>query len=149
MPLFSLLRLFLSFFFFIYRYTTNKRDDKNLSQYFSSFFKKIQNVLFSIPLTPSFFFFIIYFFFIIVCPNCFVMRTPIITRYQFFFFFLFSCGVHPDRWATLCNNNKKWLKVDLRHIDEVEGSNIVDIGMDLSEFYMSVEWDILDVPAVR
>ncbi|XP_045029496.1 acetylcholine receptor subunit alpha-like isoform X1 [Daphnia magna] len=40
-------------------------------------------------------------------------------------------------------------KVDLRHIDEVEGSNIVDIGMDLSEFYMSVEWDILDVPAVR
>jgi hypothetical protein len=39
--------------------------------------------------------------------------------------------------------------VDLRHIDEVEGSNIVDIGMDLSEFYMSVEWDILEVPAVR
>ncbi|XP_046452694.1 acetylcholine receptor subunit alpha-like isoform X3 [Daphnia pulex] len=40
-------------------------------------------------------------------------------------------------------------KVDLRHLDEVEGSNIVDIGMDLSEFYMSVEWDILEVPAVR
>ena len=40
-------------------------------------------------------------------------------------------------------------QVDLRHIDEVEGSNIVDIGMDLSEFYMSVEWDILEVPAVR
>jgi nicotinic acetylcholine receptor len=39
--------------------------------------------------------------------------------------------------------------VDLRHLDEVEGSNIVDIGMDLSEFYMSVEWDILEVPAVR
>lgn len=39
--------------------------------------------------------------------------------------------------------------MDLRHIDEVEGSNIVDIGMDLSEFYMSVEWDILEVPAVR
>lgn len=40
-------------------------------------------------------------------------------------------------------------QVDLRHIDEVEGSNVVDIGMDLSEFYMSVEWDILEVPAVR
>jgi len=40
-------------------------------------------------------------------------------------------------------------QVDLRHIDEIEGSNIVEIGMDLSEFYMSVEWDILEVPAVR
>jgi len=39
--------------------------------------------------------------------------------------------------------------VDLRHIDEQENSNIVDIGVDLSEFYMSVEWDILEVPAVR
>jgi len=40
-------------------------------------------------------------------------------------------------------------KVDLRHIDEVEGSNRVEMGVDLSEFYMSVEWDILEVPAVR
>lgn len=24
-----------------------------------------------------------------------------------------------------------------------------DVGVDLSEFYMSVEWDILEVPAVR
>ncbi|KAJ9580546.1 hypothetical protein L9F63_024274, partial [Diploptera punctata] len=39
--------------------------------------------------------------------------------------------------------------VDLRHIDEVEDSNIVEIGVDLSEFYTSVEWDILEVPAVR
>lgn len=39
--------------------------------------------------------------------------------------------------------------MDLRHLDEIEGSNIVEIGMDLSEFYMSVEWDILEVPAVR
>jgi hypothetical protein len=39
--------------------------------------------------------------------------------------------------------------VDLRHIDEVQGSNVVDIGVDLSEFYTSVEWDILEVPAVR
>lgn len=41
------------------------------------------------------------------------------------------------------------MQVDLRHMDEKSGSNIVDIGVDLSEFYMSVEWDILEVPAVR
>lgn len=40
-------------------------------------------------------------------------------------------------------------QVDLRHMDEQSGSNIVDVGVDLSEFYMSVEWDILEVPAVR
>ncbi|XP_023245997.1 acetylcholine receptor subunit alpha-like isoform X7 [Copidosoma floridanum] len=40
-------------------------------------------------------------------------------------------------------------QVDLRHIDEVQGSNVIDIGVDLSEFYTSVEWDILEVPAVR
>lgn len=40
-------------------------------------------------------------------------------------------------------------KVDLRHKDEVEGTNLVQIGIDLSEFYLSVEWDILDVPAIR
>ncbi|GJQ81627.1 hypothetical protein Trydic_g8506 [Trypoxylus dichotomus] len=39
--------------------------------------------------------------------------------------------------------------VDLRHVDEVKGSNVVDIGVDLTEFYTSVEWDILEVPAVR
>ncbi|KOC69119.1 Acetylcholine receptor subunit alpha-like [Habropoda laboriosa] len=34
-------------------------------------------------------------------------------------------------------------------MDEQSGSNVVDVGVDLSEFYMSVEWDILEVPAVR
>lgn len=37
------------------------------------------------------------------------------------------------------------LKVDLRHIDELNGTNVVDVGVDLSEFYTSVEWDILEV----
>lgn len=32
---------------------------------------------------------------------------------------------------------------------EDEDSNVVPFGIDLSEFYMSVEWDILEVPAVR
>nr|BBE49556.1 nicotinic acetylcholine receptor alpha3 subunit [Nilaparvata lugens] len=40
-------------------------------------------------------------------------------------------------------------QVDLRHVDEVENSNVVEIGVDLTEFYTSVEWDILEVPAVR
>ncbi|CAL1684545.1 unnamed protein product [Lasius platythorax] len=40
-------------------------------------------------------------------------------------------------------------QVDLRHIDEAKGSNVVNVGVDLSEFYTSVEWDILEVPAVR
>ncbi|KAJ0179071.1 hypothetical protein K1T71_005846 [Dendrolimus kikuchii] len=37
--------------------------------------------------------------------------------------------------------------VDLRHIDEARGTNVVELGVDLSEFYTSVEWDILEVPA--
>ncbi|CAG7817481.1 unnamed protein product [Allacma fusca] len=40
-------------------------------------------------------------------------------------------------------------QVDLRHIDEEPGTPTVAIGVDLSEFYMSVEWDILEVPAIR
>lgn len=40
-------------------------------------------------------------------------------------------------------------QVDLRHQQEEPGSNIVVVGVDLTEFYMSVEWDILAVPAIR
>lgn len=66
-------------------------------------------------------------------------------------------------------------QVDLRHLDQVSfafdfpekstflnqsninrwwhfqvaGSNIVNIGIDLKEFYPSVEWDILEIPAGR
>ena len=39
--------------------------------------------------------------------------------------------------------------MDLRHIDEELGRPEVEIGVDLTEFYMSVEWDILEVPAIR
>ncbi|KAI4457802.1 gamma-interferon inducible lysosomal thiol reductase gilt [Holotrichia oblita] len=41
------------------------------------------------------------------------------------------------------------VQVDLKHIEQSEGSNIVKTGIDLSEFYLSVEWDILAVPATR
>ena len=39
--------------------------------------------------------------------------------------------------------------MDLKHIQQVKGTNVVDIGIDLKEFYLSVEWDILAVPATR
>lgn len=63
------------------------------------------------------------------------------------------------RWVSglflLLSSHKKFnffissFKVDLRHIDELNGTNVVEVGVDLSEFYTSVEWDILEVPAVR
>ena len=41
------------------------------------------------------------------------------------------------------------LQVDLRHKDERKDRAVVNIGIDLTEFYQSVEWDILSVPAQR
>ncbi|XP_015610090.1 acetylcholine receptor subunit beta-like 2 isoform X2 [Cephus cinctus] len=40
-------------------------------------------------------------------------------------------------------------QVDLKHMEQVAGSNLVPVGIDLSDFYLSVEWDILEVPAAR
>ncbi|XP_063383370.1 acetylcholine receptor subunit beta-like 2 isoform X2 [Cydia fagiglandana] len=40
-------------------------------------------------------------------------------------------------------------QVDLKHMDQPAGSSLVHVGIDLSEFYLSVEWDILEVPATR
>lgn len=34
-------------------------------------------------------------------------------------------------------------------MDQLPGSNIIKVGIDLTEFYLSVEWDILAVPATR
>ncbi|XP_011304082.1 acetylcholine receptor subunit alpha-L1 [Fopius arisanus] len=39
-------------------------------------------------------------------------------------------------------------QIDLKHINQ-EGGNKVDVGIDLREYYPSVEWDILGVPAER
>ena len=39
--------------------------------------------------------------------------------------------------------------MDLVHIGAAPGNNTVDYGMDLSEYYLNVEWDILSVPAER
>lgn len=62
--------------------------------------------------------------------------------FSFIFIFVFQSGTTEKCIRVV-------LQVDLRHMDEKVGSNVVDVGVDLSEFYMSVEWDILEVPAVR
>ena len=41
------------------------------------------------------------------------------------------------------------LQVDLRHINQRGGNNTIAIGMDLQEYYISTEWDVMTVPAVR
>ncbi|KAK9890652.1 hypothetical protein WA026_012011 [Henosepilachna vigintioctopunctata] len=40
-------------------------------------------------------------------------------------------------------------QIDLKHINQKVGENKVEVGMDLREYYPSVEWDILGVPAER
>lgn len=40
-------------------------------------------------------------------------------------------------------------QVDLKHMEQEAGINIVAVGIDLTDFYLSVEWDILEVPASR
>ncbi|KAH7637673.1 Acetylcholine receptor subunit alpha-like 1 [Dermatophagoides farinae] len=39
--------------------------------------------------------------------------------------------------------------IDLRHIHEKNDDPVVEMGMDLSSFYLSVEWDLMAVPARR
>ncbi|KAL3228002.1 hypothetical protein MRX96_003933 [Rhipicephalus microplus] len=39
------------------------------------------------------------------------------------------------------------LEVDLQHVKQRPGVAVVETGIDMSEFYKSVEWDILRVPA--
>ncbi|KAK6631321.1 Acetylcholine receptor subunit alpha-like 1 [Polyplax serrata] len=39
--------------------------------------------------------------------------------------------------------------IDLRHISQTPDSDTIDMGIDLQDYYLSVEWDIMRVPAVR
>ena len=50
---------------------------------------------------------------------------------------------------TLRNFQEYCSQVDLKHMNQEPGNNVVELGIDLSEFYLSVEWDILDVPATK
>lgn len=45
----------------------------------------------------------------------------------------------------VCSN----FQVDLRHLLQQEGMNEIEVGIDLADYYISVEWDILRVLAVR
>lgn len=41
-------------------------------------------------------------------------------------------------------------QIDLKHKNQMNNTNnMVEIGIDLREYYPSVEWDILGVPAER
>nr|XP_018912441.1 PREDICTED: acetylcholine receptor subunit alpha-L1 isoform X1 [Bemisia tabaci]XP_018912442.1 PREDICTED: acetylcholine receptor subunit alpha-L1 isoform X2 [Bemisia tabaci] len=40
-------------------------------------------------------------------------------------------------------------QIDLKHINQKAGADMVEVGIDLREYYPSVEWDILGVPAER
>ncbi|KAK7074441.1 Neurotransmitter-gated ion-channel transmembrane region [Halocaridina rubra] len=40
-------------------------------------------------------------------------------------------------------------QIDLKHLDQQPGYDRVEIGIDLREYYPSVEWDIMKVPANR
>lgn len=53
-----------------------------------------------------------------------------------------------DRSASQQSPQLMFINLDFivhRHRDEVQNTNVIEIGIDLSEFYLSVEWDILEV----
>ena len=65
-----------------------------------------------------------------------------------------------DYFLNILLNYFTFYKVDLRHEEEIhspssamynaeENSPTVDVGIDLTEFYMSVEWDILEVSVMK
>ena len=39
--------------------------------------------------------------------------------------------------------------MDLQHLHQNPDSNVIQVGIDLREYYLSVEWDIMKVPAQR
>ena len=37
----------------------------------------------------------------------------------------------------------------LRHMNQIPSNNNIPVAMDLRDFYISTEWDVMAVPAVR
>ncbi|XP_013775687.2 acetylcholine receptor subunit alpha-like [Limulus polyphemus] len=72
-----------------------------------------------------------------------IYRSSCIIDVEYFPFDEQTCVMKFGSWTY------DGFKVDLRHHGEVSGTNLVEIGIDLSDFYLSVEWDVLEVPAVR
>lgn len=68
--------------------------------------------------------------------------------HSFFFSFFFLSLSHSH--SCHCLFGVSYPQIDLKHINQTKGdSNKVELGIDLREFYPSVEWDILGVPAER
>lgn len=51
--------------------------------------------------------------------------------------------------ASIYKHSFSLLQIDLKHIDQKVGEDKVEIGINLKQYYPSVEWDILGVPAER
>ena len=41
------------------------------------------------------------------------------------------------------------LQLDLRHMNQLPTNNSIGVAMDLRDFYISTEWDVMEVPAQR
>lgn len=72
-----------------------------------------------------------------------IYKTSCVMNVEYFPYDEQSCFMKFGSWTY------NGAQVDLKHLEQVAGSNIVQIGIDLSELYPSVEWDILEVPASR
>ena len=40
-------------------------------------------------------------------------------------------------------------QLDLRHMNQLPTNNSIGVAMDLRDFYISTEWDVMEVPAQR
>lgn len=58
-------------------------------------------------------------------------------------FLLWTSQSEPTNLHLVCP------QVDLRHLQQTPDSDNIDYGIDLQDYYISVEWDIMKVPAVR
>lgn len=61
---------------------------------------------------------------------------------------------YPTKYLYCTNNNSLlfltiFSQVDLRHLKQTADSDNIEVGIDLQDYYISVEWDIMRVPAVR
>jgi len=67
------------------------------------------------------------------------------------------CGIDVEFFPF--DEQECWLKfgswtydgfmLDLRHINQKPNNNTIPISMDLRDFYISTEWDVMEVPAIR
>lgn len=62
--------------------------------------------------------------------------------------------IRPDKNETIFHRRMIYFssspsQIDLRHLLQSPDSDVIDIGIDLQDYYISVEWEILKVPAIR